>query len=199
VNWPVWPDPAIDYANTDNWNNPKSIDDFWHTAVNGRGTFFSAKDPATVVAGLDGALNAINITVASGAGDAASSFEPTAGNNTAFTTGYQTGSWTGDLKAYPINLTSGSLETTLLWSANDLLDVRVKAACDTRNIYLIRPGGELTSGWRPEHGRLLVEHLRLRRRGQPDRHGPQRAWGRRSGNRSRTAPCRCSSSASTRR
>ena len=60
--WPVWPDPATaqdangDYANTDDYNNPKSIDDFWHTAVNGRGTYFSATDPTSVIAGVGGAL-----------------------------------------------------------------------------------------------------------------------------------------------
>ena len=30
---------------SDNWNNPKSIDDFWHAAVNGRGQYFSAGEP----------------------------------------------------------------------------------------------------------------------------------------------------------
>jgi hypothetical protein len=35
-NWPLWPDPLLDYTNKSLWNNPKSIDDFWHTAVNGR-------------------------------------------------------------------------------------------------------------------------------------------------------------------
>ena len=41
-NWPLWPDPLLDYSNPDNYDNPKSIDDFWHTAVDGRGRYFSA-------------------------------------------------------------------------------------------------------------------------------------------------------------
>ena len=42
-NWPLWPDPTLDYSNPDNYNNPKSIDDFWHAAVDGRGRYFNGQ------------------------------------------------------------------------------------------------------------------------------------------------------------
>ena len=61
ANWPLWPDPAIDYvSDPNNYNDPRSIDDFWHAAVNGRGLYFSAGNPTSVIAGLAGALAGIN-------------------------------------------------------------------------------------------------------------------------------------------
>jgi Tfp pilus tip-associated adhesin PilY1 len=66
-NWPMWPDPLLDYTNTDNYNDPKSIDDYWHTAVNGRGRFFNASNPTSVVQGLGDALAKIDNVLASGA------------------------------------------------------------------------------------------------------------------------------------
>ena len=49
--WPVWPDPLLTYASPGDYNNPKSIDDYWHTAVNGRGKFFNANDATSAAQG----------------------------------------------------------------------------------------------------------------------------------------------------
>ena len=140
--WPLWPDPALDYVanNGDAYNNPNSIDDFWHTAVNGRGTYFSAQNPTSVIQGLGEALAGIASRVASGAGDGASSLEPVAGNNFVYTPSYQTGSWQGDLEGFAIDLASGDLVTPHMWSAQALLNTKTADACDSRNIYLIRSG-----------------------------------------------------------
>ena len=51
-NWPLWPDPLLDYSNPDSYNNPKSIDDFWHAAVDGRGRYFNGRDPSSVIQGV---------------------------------------------------------------------------------------------------------------------------------------------------
>ena len=148
--WPVWPNPAIDPAkcffggpnpsDCPMYDDPKSIDDFWHTAVNGRGTYFSAKNPTSVVLGLGDALAGIAKRVASGSADGASTLEPVAGNNFVYAANYQTGSWQGDLEAFEINLSTGALNTPRLWSAKTLLDAKTSGACDNRNIYLVRPG-----------------------------------------------------------
>jgi Tfp pilus tip-associated adhesin PilY1 len=45
--WPIWPTEG-----TSNYEQRQSIDDFWHTAVNGRGLYFSANDPKAIEAGL---------------------------------------------------------------------------------------------------------------------------------------------------
>ncbi|MCI5165796.1 MAG: hypothetical protein D3903_06795, partial [Candidatus Electrothrix sp. GM3_4] len=42
--FPIWPKPVQDESST--------IDDLWHTSVNGRGRYFSAKDPDTLVSSL---------------------------------------------------------------------------------------------------------------------------------------------------
>ena len=150
-NWPVWPDPAINpsncmaggpYTDCSRYDDPKSIDDFWHTAVNGRGTYFSAKNPTSVVLGLGDALAGIAKRVASGSADGASTLEPVVGNNFVYAASYQTGSWQGDLEGFEINLATGALNTPHLWSAKTLLDARTSGACDNRDIYLVRPGAD---------------------------------------------------------
>ena len=139
--WPIWPDPDnFDYTNPDNWNNPKSIDDFWHAAVNGRGQYFSAGNPTSVVAGLSGALVGINARVASASGAGSSSLEPVAGDNFSYVATYTTAKWTGDITAQAINLSTGALDPTISWSAQALLDTATGAACDNRTIYLMRQG-----------------------------------------------------------
>lgn len=145
--WPVWPDPAYNYtADASLYSNPRAIDDFWHTAVNGRGRYFSANDPEKVVDGLQKALRGIEASTGSGAGIAVTSITPTAGNNVAYRTNYTLKEWTGDLKAHSIDLLTGSLSTGALWSAQTLLDARVgmaadrSEACDDRKIWLFRSG-----------------------------------------------------------
>jgi Tfp pilus tip-associated adhesin PilY1 len=154
--WPIWPDPNTDYSNPDNWNNPRSIDDYWHTAVNGRGQYFSAGNPTSVIAGLSGALAGITARLASGASAGASSLQPTAGDNFAFVASYVTSKWTGELRAELIDLSTGAIGTTTIdpftnlpvpgapvWSAQARLDGPtglVGASCDNRNIYLFRTG-----------------------------------------------------------
>ncbi len=49
-----------------NWPKPESntqsnIDDLWHAAVNGRGTYFSATDPSSLAAGISGALQTVTV------------------------------------------------------------------------------------------------------------------------------------------
>jgi Tfp pilus tip-associated adhesin PilY1 len=43
-----WPPPASD--------SQTNIDDLWHAAVNGRGTYYSARDPSALAAGISSAL-----------------------------------------------------------------------------------------------------------------------------------------------
>ena len=149
--WPIWPEPSIKYdpatgGSFDNWNDARAIDDFWHAAVNGRGQYFSAKDPTSVVAGLTAALGKIDQVVAAGAGAATSSFQPTTGDNFAYLGSYVTGAWTGEVAAWPIDLTTGlpmvdsTGATAPIWSAQGLLAARTSAACDNRQIYLMKPG-----------------------------------------------------------
>jgi type IV pilus assembly protein PilY1 len=136
LNWPV---PVADSAT--------ALDDLWHAAVNGRGQYFSAGDPDTVVTSLADALAGINARVAAAAAAATSNLEPVAGDNFAYTAKYKTQAWTGDLEAREIDLTTGDVSSTVIWSAQAKLDTATKSACDNRVIKLFRAGATDSNGY----------------------------------------------------
>ncbi len=124
--------PAGDFADIKsglkNWpsaqeNQPSALDDLWHAAVNGRGVFFSATDPETLATSLVDTLSALQTRIGAGAAAATSNLQPVAGDNFAFTAQYQTSDWIGDLRAKTIDLSSGIVSATTLWSAASLLDL----------------------------------------------------------------------------
>lgn len=119
-----WPVPVA--------NAESALDDLWHAAVNGRGTFFSAKDPAELSSAIAETLSSVNARVGAGAAAATSNLQPVAGDNFAFTAQYETVQWIGDIKARTIDLSTGTVATRELWAAAVLLDSR---AHTTRNIY----------------------------------------------------------------
>jgi type IV pilus assembly protein PilY1 len=126
----TWPVPVA--------NSPSALDDLWHAAVNGRGQFFSAANPDSVVGGLVEALTGINARVASASAAATSNLEPVAGDNFAYTASYVTAEWTGELTARTIDLSTGFVNATPTWSAATKLDKKVGATCDNRTVYLFR-------------------------------------------------------------
>jgi type IV pilus assembly protein PilY1 len=133
-----WPVPSAE--------QPTALDDLWHAAVNGRGVFFSAKNPDQVAAGLSETLEQLQARVGAGAAAATSNLQPVAGDNFAFTAQYQTVDWIGDLKARTIDLSSGAVSATQLWSAAELLDTR---AHTDRRIFTYDAGD--TTGNRMKH------------------------------------------------
>jgi type IV pilus assembly protein PilY1 len=133
-----WPVPVAD--------SPTALDDLWHAAVNGRGVFFSAKNPDQVAQGLSDTLEQLQARVGAGAAAATSNLQPVAGDNFAFTAQYQTVDWIGDLKARTIDLGAGVVSSVQLWSAADLLDVRLHT---DRQIFTYDSGD--TAGNRMKH------------------------------------------------
>lgn len=130
-----------------NWPRAKAdtqttIDDLWHTAINGHGQYFSAKDPSSVTNGLLSALASISITTGTGAAAATSNLEPIAGDNFVYVASYRTRWWDGDLSAYTIDLNDGTISNQPVWSSQTLLDQRVGTSgnVDTRVIYTDRGG-----------------------------------------------------------
>lgn len=125
-----WPDPT-DAEDLDR------IDDLWHAAVNGRGTYLSAKDPESLIKGLNNALGAIAADSGSGAAAAASSLEPVEGNNAFFVASYNTVTWDGQLSAKTVDPETGNVSTTTTWNAAGLLDGKIASngLSDTRTIY----------------------------------------------------------------
>lgn len=122
----AWPQPV----NTGN-TNPSNLDDTWHAAINSRGQYFSARDPATLSAALGTLINRIlgrNTTAAPGALSTA----VLTGNGVAYQTGYNSANYSGRLTANSVDV-NGNVSPTALWSAGDLLTKRAKAS-DTRVI-----------------------------------------------------------------
>ena len=118
-----------------NWPLPvgdtrTAIDDLWHAAVNGRGEYFSARDPDLLVSGLRTALAGVSAREAAGAAAATSNLEPVAGDNTAFVANYRTQKWDGDVQSRAIDIVTGIISPTAGWSAQVALDARVTAISD---------------------------------------------------------------------
>ena len=104
--------------------------------MNGRGVFFSARDPDTLSTALNETLSGLQTRIGAGAAAATSNLQPVAGDNFAFTAQYQTADWIGDLKAKTIDLSSGIVSAVTLWSAASLLD---QQAHTSRNIFTYDP------------------------------------------------------------
>ena len=116
-----WPDPIGN-------SGEERLDDLWHAAVNGRGLYFSAKNPATLTLGLKNALAAIQSRTGTSSAAATSNLEPVAGDNYVFLAQYTTVKWLGDIKTLTINPTTGAISSSALWSAQAKLDNTVTAA-----------------------------------------------------------------------
>ena len=130
MSWPVWPPNSA----TSSYEQPQSIDDFWHTAVNGRGRYFSANDPKSIETGLGQVFADIRSAIGSGAGVAVTSAVVESGDNFAYGAMYRSGSWYGDLLAYEISVSGGSRTQLQDWSAKAKLDAR-NLSTDDRTIY----------------------------------------------------------------
>jgi type IV pilus assembly protein PilY1 len=128
-----WPDPKV--SDTTTIAVSGRVDDLWHAGVNGHGDFLSATDPGAVEAQLGAVLRAIQATTGSAAAAATSNLQPVSGDDTAFIAQYRTGEWVGDLVARNIDVVTGAISTTNIWSAQAKLDAMVAAAADSRTIY----------------------------------------------------------------
>ncbi|MFA5913990.1 MAG: PilC/PilY family type IV pilus protein, partial [Burkholderiales bacterium] len=118
-NWPV---PVS--------NEQTTIDDLWHAAVNGRGTYFSATNPASLNAGLSSALAGVSARTGSSAAATTSNPNVTSGDNFVFSSTFTTQEWDGQLEREQLDLTTGIVSSTADWKARDQLDTNT-----SRNIY----------------------------------------------------------------
>lgn len=116
-----WPDPITN-------SGEQRIDDLWHAAVNGRGTYYSAGNATSLSSGIKSALSGITARTGSSSAAATSNLEPVAGDNYVYVALYRTVWWDGDLKAYTIDPNTGELSSTSVWSAQAKLDATVAAA-----------------------------------------------------------------------
>lgn len=119
-----WPTPTADQQTT--------IDDLWHAAVNGRGTYFSATNPSTLATSLTTALAGVSARTGSSAAATTSNPNITSGDNFVFSSTFTTQNWDGELVRQQLDLTTGVTSSTIDWAAQARLDSR---AYTSRNIY----------------------------------------------------------------
>jgi type IV pilus assembly protein PilY1 len=127
-----WPQPLADA--------PSALDDLWHAAVNGRGIYFSAKDPNSLQSGLTTALSSIKITIGAAASSATSTPNITPTDNFIYSSTYRTVKWDGEIVAERIDVVTGAILPGIAWSASTKLDARVLPTSDTRNIFTFDGG-----------------------------------------------------------
>jgi type IV pilus assembly protein PilY1 len=108
-----WPKPVA--------NTQSAVDDLWHAAVNGQGTYFSAKDPNQLASSLSDALNSISAKVGSGAAAATSTLNPVAGDNFAYVASYTSQKWVGNLESREINIDTGKVSEDASWCVETVL------------------------------------------------------------------------------
>jgi type IV pilus assembly protein PilY1 len=127
----TWPatTTTIDGASGD----ARNIDDLWHSAVNGRGQYYSALSATALADAISGVVSSIKELTGSGA---AASFDTLAlvsgDTNRIYQAGYTTSIWVGDVKAYAVNGDTGAIADTPLWSAQNRL---ANTTWSTRTIY----------------------------------------------------------------
>ena len=120
-------------------NLPSALDDLWHAAVNGRGVYFSAKDPNSLQSGLATTLSSIKILTGAAAASATSTPNITPTDNFIYSSTYRTVKWDGEVVAERIDAASGDVSPGVVWAAGGQLDARVTTTSDTRTIYTLDP------------------------------------------------------------
>ncbi|MBI3229320.1 MAG: PQQ-binding-like beta-propeller repeat protein [Burkholderiales bacterium] len=122
-----WPPAAAD--------TPTAIDDLWHAAVNGYGTYFSATNPAVLSAGLSSALAGVSARTGSSAAATTSNPNVATGDNFLFRSTFTSVNWDGEMVRNQLDVNTGAISNTPDWSARDLLNANT-----TRKIYTFAPG-----------------------------------------------------------
>lgn len=112
---PTWPNPSVD-------RSPTAVDDLWLATLNGRGTMMLATDPTNLTEQVIEIIN--DIVFKSGAQSAVGLANPnlSIGTNKAVWSSYNGRGWTGDVNASSINLTTGAVSSTPMYSTADQMN-----------------------------------------------------------------------------
>jgi Tfp pilus tip-associated adhesin PilY1 len=119
------------HDSTCNWPKPASgkqtnIDDLWHAAVNGRGTYFSAENPSAMAAGISAALQDVTVKDGSLASATISNRRLSKESDvSAFQVSFSSGTWKGEVQQYLYRETDAGVTKTPGWAASSLLDGRL--------------------------------------------------------------------------
>lgn len=124
-----WPDIDVaDVVANGSLDQPVTIDDLVHASVNSRGDNYNVKDPQAFV----DSLLSMFATIQARTGSSSAMVSNTARLGTSsriYQASFSSGDWSGELTAYPLNSSDGSLGTAV-WQASKKLP-----AASARNIY----------------------------------------------------------------
>lgn len=124
-------------------SDASKIDDLWHAAVNSRGKFFQVSTPQDLSDALTGALTTVLLDPLKQSGVATTTLSLEAQNDK-FIPEFNAAGWTGDVKAYVIDQSTGDIDLKAdpKWSAASKLPGDA-----SRNIWTWNPGSAaLTTG-----------------------------------------------------
>ena len=111
-----------------NWPAPVSntlttVDDLWHAAVNGGGTYFSASNPTSLYTGLSSAIKALDGQTGAAAAASVSNPNVATGDNKVFVSNFISSEWSGEVRSLEMNVETGAINIDEPnWSARALLD-----------------------------------------------------------------------------
>ena len=132
----VWPDSQPHLVQGSDTIQSR-VDDLWHTAINGRGKYFSAADPQEVITGLRTALSFIDSQIGAASSAATSTPNITLQDNDIFSNTFTTVEWSGELTNKKINVITGEVSKDAAWTTSTSLGLRVSASADTRTIKML--------------------------------------------------------------
>jgi type IV pilus assembly protein PilY1 len=121
-------------------DDPAKDDDLWHAAINGRGSYLSAKNPQALLRGLARDLATIQVQVGAAAASATSTPNITFTNDAIYSTTFQTAYWNGELTAQTIDASTGQVQAGVSWTESTSLIAKVNTNSDTRTIYTLSSG-----------------------------------------------------------
>jgi type IV pilus assembly protein PilY1 len=125
VNPPTW--PAVDTS-----ASIAQIDDLFHATINGRGDMYNAYNATDVANALKEVVKSMLTSSGSDAGVGVSAYNLSSASNTAYVSSFNAqNGWTGELKAFPVNLTTGEIDTSdtnATWKAQALLDAKTPSS-----------------------------------------------------------------------
>jgi type IV pilus assembly protein PilY1 len=159
-------DGGISWPNAnDNDQNPANVADLWHAAINSRGQFFSADDPASLAASFQAALTAITGSNGSSAALSANSTSAQSGVTFVYQAKFNR-DWSGTLLALPVSDTGKVGQAA--WDAGELIPGWKERRIYTMNE--LQEGVEFLdcSGPTPKIGAVLAGLLNTSSSGTPD-------------------------------
>jgi type IV pilus assembly protein PilY1 len=112
-------------------NDQHHVDDLWHAAINSRGAYFSARDPAQLLAGFNGVLDAIDDRIGSSSAVATTSSQYQTGTNL-FQAIYDPSTWAGDLLAKDV------ISLNLQWSAAGVLAQQIDGTITSPRVIITK-------------------------------------------------------------